>query len=321
MMNAIRLKFVAVALLCLAWSATKAQTTATLKADDGPVLLRYHFHANDVHNVKFVMDQKIKQTIQGQEMTITQTIGMGYRLNVLAVDDKGVATTKLTYTSVRFKTENPGGSIDYDSTQPGATAPPEAVGFAGLVDQSMGMKFGPDGQVLDVSGINDMIKSILDKSGISGDARDNLEQSLKNQIGDKMMKQMFEQVTRIYPEQPVKPGDSWSQHAAIQSGMALILDSKYTLASRSGGVSHVTVKTDCKTDPKGGEIAMGPIKVGYNLSGQQDGKIEVDEVSGWPHSMKMTQKLAGKMQMSGQQFPSGLTVPVTIDSVMTATID
>ncbi len=55
-------------LLSVGLQSVLAQTTSVPQTDDGTVLLRYHFHPNDVRKFKMVMVQNIQQEIQGQEM-------------------------------------------------------------------------------------------------------------------------------------------------------------------------------------------------------------------------------------------------------------
>jgi hypothetical protein len=298
-----------------------AQTTPAPKADPGLLTLGLHLHAGEVKNISISIEQKIRQEIQGQDNTTNQTIGIGYRMDILSVDAKGIADAKITYKSVRFKIDNPEASIniDYDSTKPTATPPPGAEGFSGLLNESMELKFAPDGQVIEVTGVDALIKHVLDKVGASGGQKDAVEQSLKKQFGDKAVKQMFEQVTRIYPDHPVKIGDYWSRHAEIANGMQLIMDTKYALVGRNNGIANISLVTTIKTTPNGAPLEVGGMKIAYELTGSQTGTMAINEMTGWPNRAKLSQKLAGKMNMEGGQLPQPMTVPVTIEGEITVT--
>ena len=292
------------------------------KSNDAPVLLRYHFHAKDVHNMKMVMTQKITQEVQGQETIIKQTTGFGYRMTVLNVDDKGNAETQMTYRSVIWKQDGgPMGTQEYDSTKKSDAIPQMAQGFAGLVDQSFTVKFAPDGQVLEIKGVDEMQQHMFAKLNLPGEQGAAIEKALKEQFGDTALKEMLEQTTRIYLAQPVSVGDSWRQHLELSKGVAMLIDNKYTLTDRSKGIATLTIKSVCKPNSKATPLDLGMMKMGYELSGTQDGTIEVDENTGWIRRSKATQKLSGTMKIESAQLPQPLSVPVTIEGDITVTSD
>ncbi len=301
----------------------QVQAAATGKTDDAAVLLQLHFHANDVRNIKVIMEQKIKTTFPNQpEVTINQTIGFGYRMTVISVDDKGNAETKMTYRSVLWK-QNRGqqGSSEYDSAHPPATVPDEAKGFAALIDQSVNITFAPDGQVLKTSGVDEMLKKMVAKLGLAATAATDMEQSLKAQFGDDAMRETMEQMTRIYPEKPVKVGDAWSRHVELGRGLAVIMDNRYKLTDRSKGIANVSIKSSCKPNLKAPGLEIGPTQIHYELEGEQNGTMEIEESSGWMLHSKMTQKFSGTMHLQNPMLPQPIDAPISIDSLITMTTE
>lgn len=304
-------------------SGTLAATGVAAQDTEKPILLKLRYTAHSVKNLRMVALQKIVQTIQGQEVAVNQTLGMGYRFSVLKVDEMGVASVKVAYRSILWKQESPLGTMEYDSEHPPAQIPPAALGYVGLVGQGFTMRVTADGQVREISGLDALYDHVLEKLNLPNDAaKAAAGKSVKEQFGEQSIKEMMGQMMNIYPGEPVRVGGSWQKRVALMRGFPMILDTLYTLTAHSQGTAHIKVHTDIKSNPEAKPLALGPMKLSYVLTGQQGGELEIDEATGWTQHAAMTQKLSGTITTEGSpESPGQQTWPISIESKITITSD
>lgn len=280
------------------------------------IKLRLRLKKGESYKLRMTTDQKISQTIQGKQVDMSQTMGIGFTYHVREVDADGTAAVKLTYDSVLFKQDGPLGKIEYDSSNPPETVHPMAKGFAALTGQSFSMRLSPQGQIKSVEGVDAMFTRVMQNIDVP-DARvkATLEKKLKQQFGDDALKEMMENTMAIYPDKPVAIGDSWSKKVVVTKGFAITLENTWTLKDRKDGVAVVDVQSKITPSQNAKPIEMGMMKVRQDISGSQEGQMEISEATGWPVRAGMTQKLSGKMHV--EQGPGPLkdqSWPITIES-------
>ena len=271
--------------------------------------LRLRLGQGKSYSTKMVADQTITQTIQGQTQEIKQTIGMAYTYDVKKVESDGSAQVDIAYDWILYSQDGPMGKSEYDSSNPPATLPDAALGYAALLGKGFSMTVTPLGEVTGVQGIDALLWGILDTLNVpAGSTRDALLENLQAQFGEEAMKESFEKATAIYPEKPVAVGDSWSKKLVLAMGMPMIVDNTWTLKSRKDGVAFVDVKSTIAPNPDAKPMEISGMTVSYEVSGDQNGTLELDEATGWPLRSNMTQNL------SGQISAAGMTWPITIVS-------
>ncbi len=271
--------------------------------------LRLRLEAGKSYGAKMVADQTITQTLAGQTQTMSQTIGMAYTYHVQGVESDGTLRVKVTYDWVRVGQDGPMGSFSYDSANPPATIPDAALGYAALVGQGFSMQMRPNGEIVDVQGVDEMLSHMLDAMGVpAGSARDELEASLRSQFGSEALKESFEKAALFYPDKPVAIGESWSKDIALETGMPMVLATTWTLKARKDGVAVVETRSDIQRNPEAKPVEMAGLTITYELSGEQSGSMELDEKTGW------LLRGALKQNLSGQISAMGMTWPMTVVS-------
>lgn len=287
--------------------------------DTGKADLRLRLKKGETYNLRMTADQKISQTIQGQKQDIAQTIGMGYTFSVVDVEADGTASVKVTYQSVVYKQDSPLGKFEYDSTKPGTTVPDAAKGFSALVGQGFSMKISPTGTVKDVQGVDAMLTQMIAKLDLpAGPTKDALAKSLRDQFGDQALKDSMASTMNIYPDKAVGVGESWSRKIVISTGFPLTTDNTWTLKERKNGVATIEASSKISSNPDAPPIVIDPMKLRYDLSGEQKGTLELQESTGWTIRATMTQKLSGQVKVEAMpQLPGGMTWAISIESVIT----
>ncbi len=284
------------------------------------VLLRYNLREGQTYPLRMNMEQKISQTLMGQEIAVNQTLGLDVRYDVRDVDAQGNMTGQVTIEALRYRMESPMGNIEYDSQKP-TSADPTAQAFGALVGANFTMKISPTGETLGVSGIEEMMEGILDRLDTLGTSRDQLMQTLGQWFDEKGLAQTTGLGTAVYPDHPIAVGESWSQETS-GGGMGIValnVKNTWTLRSRQGGVCTIEVRSTVQSAPGAAPMEMMGIQVSYDIEGDQSGTIQVDEATGWIIHAELKQNLKGKVAVEGggQGIPSGMNWPITIESVIT----
>ena len=294
---------------------------AEANAGGEKVRLRLRLEKGKSYGIKMTVQQKIAQTIQGNKVDVDQTMGMEYTFDVLEVKDDGTMTVKVTYHAVQMKMDGPMGKVDYDSANPPDEVPKLAQGLAALVGQSFTLDFTPEGRVTRVEGLDAVLARMIEKLELpAGAMKKMMEDQLKKQFGDKAMRETMEQLMAMYPEGPVGIGDSWTKKVKLTKAFPLEMENTYVLKERKGGVAILDTRSTLKSDPKAEPMKMGPLSLSYDLTGKQEGQVEMDEATGWTLGAKMTQEFSGKMKMEGAPgMTEPLSWPITAKSTITLT--
>lgn len=248
---------------------------------------------------------------------------MTFTLKPSKVEPDGTIHGRYTYDAVRLKMDAPGMVVDYDSTNAVDGAVPNnpmAQTFAALVGQSLDVVMTPEGRVTDLKGADRLMEAVVNSVQLPPGARAGLEQQMKSQFGDEALKRQFEQMTAIYPAEPVGVGDAWDVEQRINMGFPMTLKTTYTLKSLSGGKATADLKGTIRTGaaaaaadgeaPEGDAAAPDPNQPAPELSGTQTGTLVIDQATGWLTSGTGKQDIKGNLTVNagGQK----LVIPMTI---------
>lgn len=272
------------------------------------------------YGARVIIDQKISQTIQGQEQNISSMMAMGTVCDVLAVDSNGVATVRITYQTIQIKMSGPMGLIEYDSTRPETADAnnPVVRMYAAMAGQSLLMKVTPKGKIVEVKGFDEMMQQMAEKMSADDTAKEEMKEFMKNFISEDKIKEMESSMMIAFPSQPVGIGDSWTDKESISVGFPIEVDTTYTLKARKNGVAIVDVSSKMDLGRKGTPIDMGPTKMDMQMTGLLQGTSEIDEASGWMLHSKMEMQLSGEIKIAAnEQMPEPMTIPMSIEGIIT----
>lgn len=269
------------------------------------------------HYVHTTTDQKITQTIMGQEQQMEQSVGMGADFDVNDVDSSGNAWVRYTYRWLKLNTKTPMGETAYDSSKEDMAVPPMAQGFAALLGEGFSLKVTPEGKVEEIKDLDKMRDGVRKK--LSGDpSQEATMKTLEKYMSEEAIKESIEVSMAIYPDKPVGIGDSWSKTFTLSSSSAMILESTWTLKERKNDMATIEVVSTVKPNPEAKPMEMGTMKMEYRLSGTQQGMIQMQESTGRIMATKRTEELAGEVTATSAASPDaqGITIPMTIDSTV-----
>ncbi|MGE5598630.1 MAG: DUF6263 family protein [Bacteroidota bacterium] len=301
--------------------------SAAVSAAEG-LTLRLRLTKGQTYRVTTVSEQRIKQTIFGFEQEMNQTIVIGYRVEVTAVDADGIMTMRFIYDTYRVRQESAGNVQEYDSARPDADAPPALQGYAALIGLGFDAKCDTLGRLVEISGLDEMIDGLLDRMNLpEGVDRDQLAETMRGQYGDEAMKRSMGMFFCQYPEAPLAVGDEWTQEMRVNQGIPMAVANTYTLAGRQGGLATLKVHSIIAPDGEDSAIEMSGMEIRLALAGEQEGTIELDEATGLTIRARLTQKVEGEMTLVGTdevleggdpaQGEGSFSWPMTIEAVTT----
>ncbi|MBN1917815.1 MAG: hypothetical protein JW889_07900 [Verrucomicrobia bacterium] len=292
------------------------------RAGDDTADLRLHFEQGKTYTLVVTVEQKIRQLVQadgtpGEEQVIAQTVTVGQTLDVEKVDKDGVATVKVTFSSLAMRTEMGEFSIEHDSADPPDEVLPAARPLAVMAGRSFVMKVKPDGTLVALEGVNEMLEAALKSIALPEASRERLRESLEQQFGRQALRELIEGHLSHIPGKPAGIGDTWSHTLDVESGYAATFEAQYTLREREHGVA--TIGTRIKLTPNAAAPLqkLGGAMVRYELEGTQEGSFRIDEASGWYIDGALTQRLKGDMLVTDPRKTKTLRIPMIIESTIT----
>ena len=307
--------------LCIVLMAVIFAQAKTDKID-----LKLNLQKGQKFGMLITTDQKIAQTMNGQEMKMSQLMTMGLVSEVVDVNDKGIISIKMTYETMKGKMESQMGIIEFDSTKPQQedVNNPQAQMVAGMYKAMVGagliMKYNPKGEVVGMEGFDAMMDKMVDGMGASDP---NMAKSMKEMFRKMMSEDNLEQMNNgtmaAFPDGPVGIGDIWYDTMSLNMGFPIDMDSTYVLKARKDGVALLDVisKMDMG-DEESKLIEMNGMSMNMQMTGGMQGNMEVDEATGWMLRSKTDMRFSGVIKMSpNEQMPDGMTIPMSIVGTVT----
>ena len=295
-----------------------SEATATTVAGVGgapvSVVLRMNLEPGEVYRVRFRTEQLVTQNMQGQSFDTKQQIGYEYNYSVRSADAAGNTWVDVQYTWVHIEQETVLGSMFYDSDNPPAEIPAGAQAFSALVGSGFSMLITPQGKVLEVEGLEAMYDQMLQAIDFQDAAAEQqFRQTLEQQFGEEALKQQMNGASFEFPLEPIEIGESWTTTTELTVVMPMVIESTYTLRSVEGSLAELEMSSRVSSNANAGPVDFGTFQIGYSVSGEQQGVVQVDLASGMTNS-QIQQTLSGEMVMAAEG--ETLNVPISIRSTV-----
>lgn len=280
------MKIIVALTCCLISISAFAQKTYILK-QDYPVGKRYDYAINS--------DQIVNQKIAGKESDFIQNIGTDYTFEIKEAKgtDKNI---NVIYKRINMKSVGMGKEliIDSDKEEAGKQNP-----FTGLRNASFTMILSPNGAVKSISGMDKMISEMARKMTSDTAQIKPIIVSLSKQFNAEVVRQTMESSLKIFPDKPVKIGDSWTINTKMHVTMPVESITTYTLKEVNGNVAVLTIRGTLIS--KGEFDSMGN-KMTSDLKGLNVGDAQVDLKTGMILNSHTRTELYGKMKSVDQDI-------------------
>ncbi|PWS32388.1 DUF6263 family protein [Pedobacter paludis] len=258
-------------------------------------ILKQNYPIGKKYNYNLTSNQIIKQKIGDQNVNLSQEIGTDYTFDI-AGEKAGDKAIKVIYNKIRMKSSGMGNTLtmDSDSQEPGKPNP-----FSGLKGASFEMIFGANGSIKSVNGIEKMLDNMASKMTTDTSQIKAIKASLGKQFSAEGMKQTMESSFKIYPDKPVKIGDSWTVDTKMQMTMPIETITIYTLKLVKDGIAFLNVNGNLIS--KGSFDSMGT-KIDTDLKGTNSGDMQIDLKTGLVLSSHLRLEMYGTMKAKDQNI-------------------
>lgn len=242
------------------------------------------------------MLSKVKQNVMGQEVPVDMEISSMYLMEIMDKMPQEIQV-QITCKEIAYIISSPMMKMGYDSQSPieNPSDMDHLFGkiISGLLDSPVMMLFSPDGSVKSVTGMDVIADKMTGAIADDGQIAAQIAVQMKQQFSESYMKSSFEQMFKIYPDNPVKTGNNWDMESSVvaANNMNSKVKTKYTLKNINRNMATVAVESDIEMIPAAGTEG--------NLAGTQTGTIIIDTKTGLPVKGDFSQNIKGTVSMQG----------------------
>jgi hypothetical protein len=300
------------------------------------VTIQLHPQPGEVRSFKTTATYSIEATTTGNKAQQTAANVMGITTLCEGVDPSGTATMKATIDGIDVA------GIVALSGLVGRTAD-EAGKLSGkdldLIGKSFSMKVSPLGQVEEVKGMSEIVAEIAKKAGETADKAieglalppkvvemtrgiaKTIDSQLQGTFGDNAMRETIGDLMAMYPDHPVRVGDSWTKDVVRSYGaMPMKRSETWTFTGRKDGQLTLWVYSKVTPNPDATPTLLGEMaRVKIEYTGDASGMVELDETTGWIVKSDITSQLDGTITIramggDGEPIPVKINVSAHVES-------
>ena len=280
--------------------------TATAQQYD----LKLNLKQGQRYTQAMVMDLQMTESISGQDINVTTKMQFEFKQQVKSITKTGDFVMESEYSRVVMNLDAMGQKLNYDSQSKDSSDSGMMKAYATSFDKIMGKKFqvtmSPKGKVVGVSGLKEILAAM--KKGNNDPAAEKL---LEGTLDEKKITSNFESSYHIFPDKPVKIGESWSQQSSVESMFPMDIKTGYTLKEVSNGVAKIAASGDFSM--KKDDYEANGLKMKVDFKGTYSGIYDLDVATGISRKGNIIMPMKGTMELMGME------VPVTVSTNMQTT--
>jgi hypothetical protein len=293
------------------------------------IAVQLHPQPGEVRSFKVTATYAIEATPMGNKAQQTAANVMGITTLCEGVDPSGTATMKVTIDEVGLS----GIAALSGLVEPMAD---EVAKLSGkdldLIGKSFSMKVSPPGQIEELKGMSEIVAEVAKKAGetahkaIEGLALppkvvemtrgipEMIDRQLQGIFGDNAMRETIGDLVTMYPDHPVRVGDSWTKDVVRSYGaMPMKRSETWTFTGRKDGRLTLGVYSKLTPNPDATPTLLGEIaEVKIEYAGDASGMVELDQTTGWLVKSDITSLLDGTITI-GFKGGDGKPIPVTVN--------
>lgn len=274
----------------------------------GQVKLEYKLEKDDVFTIKQEAKQVITQKLDGAEHELTNEIEGVLEFRVLGEEDNNYEIA-LTFKDLNLKmVSSIQGELMNVAAKEIVEGDMQSNIFNSLLGHPIQMTLSRNGHILKVKGGDSLVAKMAQASGLEDEFSLNMmKKSLEKEFGSEALSNSYEQMTYLYPQQQVKPGDTWKNE---YSGK-LSTKNTWTLETIEDASAEIMGKAEVTMDITEPATTM-------NLIGTQDTHITTDLKSGFIKTMKVEGESEGTgtmAQLGDQKIPTTIKSTITYERI------
>lgn len=278
--------------------------------------LRFNLEKGNEYKIKQEVLQTTKQTINGEEQNVETKIVTTMAFNVKE-STNDFLLVEVSVSDMFFSMKSPKVSMEYDSGKEPAQGDINGLLYSKMLGKKYSVLFDKKGEVKQVTGINELMTSILESMNISdANMKAQVMHKMEGMFGEKIIKGNMEVMTSIFPNKEVGVGSIWKNTVNQMSVMPVDYVNSWKLKSYDDGVASILGISSIVPVDKDKWKNVDGIPTKYELNGMQSANINVDGKTGWILSSSIESFLKGRILMGKcDRLPQGMEVPVEINTI------
>jgi hypothetical protein len=274
----------------------------------GQVKLEYKLEKDDVFTIKQEAKQIITQKLDGAKHELTNVIDGILEFKVLGEEDDNYEIA-LTFKDLNLKmVSSIQGELMNVAAKEIVEGDMQSNIFNSLLEHPIQMTLSRNGHILKVKGGDSLVAKMAQASGLEDEFSLNMmKKSLEKEFGSEALSNSYEQMTYLYPQQQVEPGDTWENEYTGK----LSTKNTWTLETIEDSSAEITGKAEVIMDITEPATTM-------NLTGTQDTHITTDLTSGFIKKMKVEGESQGTgtiAQLGDQKIPTTIKSTITYERI------
>ncbi len=264
------------------------------KSADEKIIFKFQPEIGKTYYVENNSNYTSYQSMDTLKMTATSKKYGKVKLDILA-KDKNAYNITFTLIDARKSIKDDSSVVNYSygKALPDPTDDVDRQIEDCMVNSPLTLTLSEQGEGTDIQGYENIIKKI--KAIVGSDVPDDY---IANSIGTPT--DNLENYFVFFPDTAVKIGDTWSvSTASALQGLPILLTNTYTLADRKDGIASINFVTKVSIDKS--QLPADVISQMANMvfSAYVKGTGTIDEKTGWPIEMRISQSMEMKDSYDG----------------------
>ena len=256
----------------------------------------------------------IQQNINGQQVNMVMSVRGGVSFLVKAAHAEGYEM-EVIYESLTMGLEMPQGKMEFSSEKENPQDVFSII-LSEMKNKPFQLEMSRSGKVLAVHSIETIYESALERfPQLPETQKAQIKAQLSQAYGAEAFKGNIEMVTAIFPKNAVKPGDQWSIHTQLESGMAADVHTIYKYLGEEEGYFQLKGNGTIQTADKDAYVEQNGMPMKYDMSGSMTSEIKVNKETGWIEEANIRQQIEGNAYIKGNpQAPEGMKIPMVLNN-------
>ena len=254
------------------------------------------------------VDMNMTQNVQGQEIKMKNKMTFVYLFDIIS-DSANWKTVTSTIQQMKMEMDAMGQNMSIDTDNMSDTSGPMGMMnkmFGGIKGKQFSFTINDKGEVGKVTGMRELVESMVPADMPN---REQALQQMSGSINEESFRQNIQQTFAVFPKQPVKIGESWTDTTTMSNqGMMTKSVNNYTLESVNDGKAVIKVTSALSS-------AQAQINgMDMTLNGSNNGKYTYDMSTGMVLSGDLKMIMDMEMSTQGQKMPMKIESDIKITS-------
>lgn len=256
----------------------------------------YRLEPGKTYSQTMKIDADMTMLMMGQTIDISTKVNVTYSFHIKDTLN-GEINADMSFNAIEMEMSSPVGSYsistEKESTSANGLMPVDlSPMLKAMKNSSFSVVLTKRGEVKSMVGYDQMIDNIIASMGFSQAEALEMKTNLQGTMSEETIKDQMKNIA-IYPDSPVKEGDSWEMNFNIQDMETV---TTYTLKSVTDSEATIVGKSEIKANQNG-----------VSIKGNQTVTLIVDLNSGWIKSGEGEQTLKGSDRGSKIETSTKLT--------------